>query len=472
MTFSSSLLFAKSLVFPKTEKKSSARKSLFGAMICIALSIIPLVVVVGITNGMISEMTARIINLSSSHIQAYVASNINSVSDSLSFTQYAQGLLSIEGVKNVYPEIEISGLAAGKKKRSGIEVRALQTDIFETNEAFSKYFEVCEGSLSDFSVQNGKFAVIGQKMALDLELKAGDTFRIISTRTVNNKIAPKLTSFKVAAIVSSGYQELDQFWVFIPLETAYSSLYLDNASYSVMIESDDAFSPSLVKIQNDVKNYFGRYANVYRWNQIHTAEFENFSSTKVMLIFVMMMIVLVASVNISSAIIMLVMERKKEIAILKSLGATPRGLTLSFQLASLATCTGALAIGLPLSLAISYSANSLLKGIEKIINIFTAISHKGEIHLMDPAYYLSEIVVKISGGEILAISLFTLLLSALVTYIPCRKAGREKPLDIQAFCEPSGSRKRRAVCAPGIFPLWASLGKRLPHGQGVFRKDE
>ena len=120
---------------------------------------------------------------------------------------------------------------------------------------------------------------------------------------------PKLTSFSVAAIVSSGYQELDQFWVFIPLETAYSSLSMESASYNVMIETADAFSPELVAIQRRLAASFGKYANVYRWDQIHTAEFENFSSTKVMLVFVMMLIVLVATVNISSAIVMLEIGR-------------------------------------------------------------------------------------------------------------------------------------------------------------------
>ena len=430
MTFSSCLAFAKSLVFPKTEKKSSARKSLFGAMLCIALSIIPLIVVVGITNGMISGMTERIINLSSSHIQAYVASNIKNVASKDSFIEYSSGLLNVDGVLNVYPQVELSALAAGKQKRSGIEIRALEQDIFKKNKGFVELFEIKDGNINDFIDGEDKVAVIGEKMAADLELKAGDSFRIITTKKVNGRIAPKLTSFRVAAIVSSGYQELDQFWVFIPMEYAYSSLYLENASYSVMIETEDAFSPNLVKTQYKVSDYFGKYANVYRWDQIHTAEFENFSSTKVMLVFVMMMIVLVASVNISSAIIMLVMERKKEIAILKSLGATPRGITFSFQLAGLACCTGGLLCGIPVALGISYSANYIVRGIEKFVNLFTKLAHKGEVRLMDPAYYLAKISVEISFGQILAICLLTLLLCIIVTFIPCSKAGKEKPLDI------------------------------------------
>ena len=430
MTFSSSLFFAKSLIFPKAEKKSSARKSLFGAMLCIGLSIVPLVVVVSVTNGMIEGMTERIISLSSSHLQAYIAQNIDEVSSPQALRDYAKGLLDVGQVQKVYPQVELSALAVGKNGRSGIEIRAMEQDIFSTNQGFKTFFSVVEGSIEDYERGEGKIAVIGKKLASDLQLHAGDSFRIISTKRVNGKIAPKLTSFKIAAIVSSGYQELDQFWVFIPLETAWSSLSLESASYEIMIETEDAFSASLPRNQLLVREYFGRYANVYRWDEIHAAEFENFSSTKVMLIFIMLLIVLVASVNISSAIIMLVMERRKEIAILKSIGASPNGIKLSFLIAGLACAMGGILFGLPVGLLLSVNANNIIRFIEIIINFFTHFFTNAEIKLLDPAYYLAEIPVNLPWNQIFMIVAATLLLSVLVSYIPSKKAGKEKPLDI------------------------------------------
>ncbi len=435
-----SLKFAGSLIFPKAEKKSIARRSLFGAVLCIGLSIVPLVVVTSITNGMIDGMTERIIGLSSSHIQAYVAPGIRQVKSAYDFKAYAEEAASLRGVLNAYPEVEISALAAGKNGRSGIELRALEQDIFVKNKSFANLFETCEGDISDFveswneeaAVPN-RVAIIGQKLSSDLDLHAGDNIRIITTRSAgedSQRVVPKLTSYRIAAVVSSGYQELDQFWVFIPLETAYSSLSMESASYNVMIETADAFSPELVAIQKRVSEYFGRYANVYRWDQIHTAEFENFSSTKVMLVFVMMLIVLVATVNISSAIVMLVMERQKEIAILKSIGAKPRGITFAFLLAALSCGAGGLVLGLPVGILLTVFSNQLVHGLERIINFFSAIGGGGQIHLMDPAYYLSEIPVEIPVNQVILIAVAVLLLSVLVSYLPSRKAGREKPLDI------------------------------------------
>ena len=433
MTFSYSLKFAKSLIFPKSEKKSIARKSLFGAVLCIGLSIVPLIVVTSVTNGMIDGMTERIIGLSSSHIQAYVSPNISKVKTVEEFIEYANDTAAVKGITGIYPEVDISAIAAGKKGRSGIEIRAVEKDIFVRNQSFAKLFEVSEGEIDSF-VNPGEDsragAVIGKKLAEDLELHAGDNFRIITTKTSGEKMVPKLTTFRIAAVVSSGYQELDQFWVFIPIEAAYSSLSMESAIYNVMLETEDAFAPELVAIQRRVGERFGRYANVYRWDQIHTAEFENFSSTKVMLVFVMMLIVLVATVNISSAIVMLVMERQKEIAILKSIGAKPRGITFAFLTAAFACGAGGLVLGLPIGIILTVFSNQIVHGLEKLINMFAVMGGHAEVHLMDPAYYLAEIPVEIPVIQIILIAVSVLILSVLVSYIPSRKAGREKPLEI------------------------------------------
>ena len=443
MTFKSSLMFAKSLIFPRAEKKSSARRSLWGALLCIGLSIVPLIVVLSISNGMIQGMTDRIIGLSSSNIQAYVSPKLLKTADAQSYREYAQEYLAVDGSLGVYPEIGITALAAGKKMRTGAQLRAMDKDIFEKNKAFAELFTIVEGDITEYSQQSlegtEKLAVIGQKMAETLELHAGDTFRIITIKTNEGKQSPKLTSFKVSAIVSSGYQELDALWVFVPLETVYQFVSLANASFTIMIETPDAYSPDLVRIQRELKAKFGKYANFYRWDQVHEAEFENFSSTKVMLVFVMLLIVLVASINISSAIVMLVMERRREIAILKSIGATPSGITFAFIITGITCGLGGLALGLPFGLLAAVNANQIVKFIEKVVNVAARVGYllKGvpvdeikAIKLMDPAYYLQVIPVNLPLNQVMLICLSTVLLALVVSIVPSVKAGKEKPLEI------------------------------------------
>lgn len=439
MKVSASLKFAKSLIFPKTEKHSSARRSFFGALICIALSIIPLIVVISISTGMINGMTERIIGLSSNHLGAYISTSYKNVQTSQEFIKLADEIKNIEGILNAYPEIQSSSLALNKNIRTGIEIRAVKNDIFSSNSAFRDFFEILDGSFSEFEKSGGKNAVIGKRIAEILDIKVGDSFRIITTRKIGERFVPKLTTFNVSAIVSSGYQELDQFWVFIPLETAYSFLSLSNSNFIISCETEDAFSPSLVRIQNNLRSFFGGYANVYRWDQIHSAEFENFSSTKVMLVFVMMLIVLVASINISSAIIMLVIERKKEIAILKSIGASPKEITLSFLITGMSCGIGGVFIGLPIGIILTIFSNQILSVLEHFMNFFVKIfyfikkmpvSEENFVKLLNPAYYLQSIPITIPFSQILWICFFTIILSLIVSIIPSVNAGKEKPLEI------------------------------------------
>ena len=139
MTFGASLMFAKSLIFPRAEKRSSARRSLWGALLCIGLSIIPLVVVLSVTNGMIAGMTQRIIGLSSSNVQAYVSPRLPQAARPDTYVDYVQQYKNIKGVLNVYPEIGITALATGKKMRTGAQLRAVEPDIFIKNNSLHCY---------------------------------------------------------------------------------------------------------------------------------------------------------------------------------------------------------------------------------------------------------------------------------------------------------------------------------------------
>lgn len=439
MTLKSSLLFAFRLVFPRTAHKSSARRSVLGAMVCIGISLVPLVVVLSVSDGMIGGMTQRIIGLSTSDLENFIARKSPFAESKEKFTAYAENFSSVPGVTGVFPQIESDGLAAGKSYRTGARIRAVEPDIFFKNNDFSTLFEIFDGDINLF-VSDPKSAVIGTKMAELLNLKAGSTFRLITTNVrQNGAISPKVTTFKVAAIVSSGYQEMDALWVFIPLETGFSVIPRESANFSVMIKTTETFTKKLSQIQQECEVASGGNGLFYSWKELNSSQFENFSSTKVLLIFIMFLIVLVAAVNISSAIVMLVMERRREIAILKSIGGTSRGITVSFLITGIVCGFCGILLGLPVGLLLSVNANELISFIEKIVNFFSRVAFifSGEsadgfsqIHLLDPAFYLTTIPISIPFAELFSVCVSVLLLSLVVSVIPALKAGKEKPLDI------------------------------------------
>jgi lipoprotein-releasing system permease protein len=136
---------------------------------------------------------------------------------------------------------------------------------------------------------------------------------------------------------------------------------------------------------------------------------------------------------------MLVMERRREIAILKSIGATPSGITFAFIITGITCGLGGLAIGLPFGLLAAVNANQIVQLIEKAVNAIAKIGYllKGvpveeikAIKLMDPAYYLQTIPVNLPFSQVMLICLSTALLALVVSIVPSVKAGKEKPLEI------------------------------------------
>jgi len=436
MKLASVFLICSRIIKPKDSALTNARKSLLGAVFCIALSLIPLTVVLVVTDGMIEGITNRIVGLSSFHMQAVQVRNYSNTDDNLlALETMAQKFLENPKVLNTYIERQGTVLAAGKTGRSGATVRAVEDKLFTENKAFAEYLEVVEGSAS-FSSK--KSCVIGKKIAELLGLSVGDTIRLISTKTMaSGSVIPKFSNYTVEGIVSSGYQEIDALWVFIPLESGFEYLSSAASSIYVGIEVENPFDTDFYSIAHDLDSTLTPGFSLYTWHDFNQSQYENFASTKLMLLFVMFLIVLVASVNISSALVMLVMEKRKDIAILKSLGASNGGIGLSFVLTGGAAGLLGTIIGIPLGLLCAVNINSIITLFENIINIFNKliyfIADKGEyipISLLDPAYYLETIPVVISGKEIGIIIVGTILLSILVSIIPAKKAGKEKPLDI------------------------------------------
>jgi len=253
----------------------------------------------------------------------------------------------------------------------------------------------------------------------------------------NGKVSPKILSSTVAGIVSSGYEEIDALWVFLPLETGFDYLSSAFSQIRIGIETENPFGNELTALYRDIASFLPSGFRLYRWSDVNTSQYENYASTKMLLMLIMFLILLVASVNISSALIMVVMERQREIAILKSMGASSSGISTAFLITGILCGFGGLLFGLPLGLLFALNCNEILYFIEilvnKIVKIWYTISSGSgyvPITFLDPAYYLETIPITVPFFELFLISAGTLLLSVLVSVVPATRAGKEKPLDI------------------------------------------
>ncbi len=421
---------------------SNARKSLYGAIAGIGISLVPLVIVLVVSDGMIEGITSRLVELSSSHIHVTDYTGISDIpSDPARMIALADQIVADNPggiVVSATPERQGMAIAIGKKGRSGSTVRAVPRDFFTGNSVLDGLVSIRAG---DTSLSGDRDAVLGQKLAADIGVKVGDAFRLVTMRSgPNGRTIPKFSSCKVSGIISSGYQELDALWVFVPYEMGCALLSPESSANFINVRVADPFT-DIERARSWVSRSLPEDMSAYTWKEMNRSQFQSFTTTKTLLLFIMLLIVLVASVNVSSALVMLVMERRKEIAILKSTGTHPSEITLSFILAGFFTGLGGILIGMPVGIACAIRINGIISGLERCVNAINraiaALASGGlsagtmpaEIKLLDPAYYIQVIPVHLRFWELFAIATGALVLSVVFSLIPAMRAGNEKPID-------------------------------------------
>jgi lipoprotein-releasing system permease protein len=179
-----------------------------------------------------------------------------------------------------------------------------------------------------------------------------------------------------------------------------------------------------------LERFLGKDFWVYTWKELQRNQYSSYESTRQMLLFIMALIVMVAAVNVSSATSMLVIERQRDIAVLKAAGAPPGVTSRIFLWGSFFTGLIGALIGLSVGLLIGVNINTLIHGLEKLLNVFTSLFQAGEIRILDPGYYLEEIPIVVDWGAVFLIGLFTILSSMLASWLPARRAGKTRPIEI------------------------------------------
>ncbi|GHU44225.1 hypothetical protein FACS1894190_15410 [Spirochaetia bacterium] len=149
-----------------------------------------------------------------------------------------------------------------------------------------------------------------------------------------------------------------------------------------------------------------------------------------MLLFIMALIVLVAAVNVSSATSMLVLERQRDIAVLKSFGTSPGETKFIFIAAGLLTGLTGTIIGIFAGLVIGCNINQIISALENFINLFAQVSHGDKIKILNPDFYLEKIPIMVDYRTVIFIGLFAVLCSIVSSAFPAARAGKTKPVEL------------------------------------------
>ena len=282
----------------------------------------------------------------------------------------------------------------------------MKKKIIEFFEKFSS-----ENNIEDFK---SNYIYIGSELAFDLGLKKGDTLNLMSTAFVMTPLGslPKQENFKIAGIFNTGFLDYDRNVTFVNIEDALSIFEKEKDDQNVEIYLDDPLRANIYKdkIQKINQNYF-----IYTWSDLNKSLFSALKVERNVMFIILSLIIVVAAFNIISGLTILIKNKTKEIAILKTLGLSNRSIRKTFFLTGLTIGFFATISGI--FFGVLFSAN-----IEKI-RIFLSKAFNLEIFPSD-IYFLDELPSEINFNSILIIFIISLVISAIASYLPARKISK------------------------------------------------
>ena len=403
------------------QKHDLAKKAVRGAIMSVAISMIPLVVVFHIANGMMYGIIQRFIELDSYHIQLQPVGNHKFSQEEI------EKLVTLDHIVYAQPEIRSFGMLFANSRYEGVAIRAVTNDFFSEH-TIQQFLQTKANRLQ---FDSSKDIIVGEALANKLSLKIGDTVTLITTtQSTYDNFFPKFSLFVVKDIVSSGYQPLDGQWVFINELAAQKIVSHNNRQVLIGIKTDIP-SNDLESIETAIAETIPGTYRIYDWKQLNKTMNDSLQSTRTLLVIIMSITVLVAAINILSSLRMMILEKSMEFAILQCIGIKP------YEFAGFLFFAGCIigligsVIGIIPGILISSFINEIFKGIGILINVAKMLfGYSAQTAaLLDPTYYLDYIPITILWKEILMIVAITALLSGLVSITSVHEIVRKKPIE-------------------------------------------
>jgi len=376
----------------------------------IGLGVATLIIVMAVMNGFRAELLGRIVGLNG-HITIY--SLDGPFND---FDAVATRVRRVGDVLLASPLVEGQVLATANNVASGALVRGMRPADLVARRLISSNLRA--GSWDDF---NGEDAIaIGSRMAQKFRVSIGDSLTLISPQ--GNVTAfgttPRLRAYRVVAIFEVGMYEYDSSFVYLPLPAAQIFFRLGESvtGVEVMVKEPDRLQP----MRRAIADAAGGNVRIFDWQQANSSFFNALQVERNVMFLILTLIILVAAFNIISSLIMLVKDKSRDIAILRTMGAARGSIMRIFLMAGasvgvIGTLAGCL-------LGVAFCAN--IETIRQWLQSLTGTQ------LFSPEiYFLSRMPAKMDLVEVGYVVLMALTLSFLATIYPSWRAARLDPVE-------------------------------------------
>ena len=376
----------------------------------IALGVATLIIVMSVMNGFKSELLSRILGING-HIMIMAAPGFP-------FTNYktaVQDLQKIDGVALAMPMIEKQILLSTGSMAEGAMVRGIaKEDLLKK--------QVLRNGVAGVDIDRfeGDTVILGKRLADRLGVITGDKVTLISP---NGKITafgtvPRMKSYHVLGTFDVGMYEYDSTHLFMPLETAQTYFGLHDAVGQIDVTLKN--SDDLPLMRELIAQSVGIDAYVYDWKQSNSAFFNAIDVERNVMFLILTLIILVAAFNIITGLIMLVKDKGRDIAVLRTMGATKGMIMRIFFIDGAFIGVVGTLIGLGIGILFCENIESIRQFLETL---------SGRELFSAEIYFLSQLPAEINWTEVGVVAMVSLLLSFLATLYPAYRAAKFDPVE-------------------------------------------
>jgi len=376
----------------------------------ILLGVATLIIVMAVMNGFRTELLDRILGLNG-HMIVRGAGVMIADYDDLSVR-----VMKVDGVTRVAPLVEGQVMASTTGNSSGAFVRGMRASDLNDIELISGNIQL--GTLEAFDESGG--VAIGTRLAGILGITVGDNVTLLSPRGSATPFgtAPRVKAYPVAALFEVGMSEFDAGFIFMPLSEAQRFFKTGDmvSAIEVMITDPDEMNDQLVPIAQAA----GPDYEVYNWQQTNSSLFSALQVERNVMFLILTLILIVAALNIISGLIMLVKDKGRDIAVLRTMGATKGAVMRIFFISG--ASIGVVGTIAGWALGTAFCAN--------IETLRQTLSRLSGVELFSPEiYFLTQMPAKMEPLEVLSVVAMALALSFGATLYPAWRAASLDPVD-------------------------------------------
>ncbi len=390
--------------------KGSASVIAFLCVIGIMLGVAALIIVLSVMNGFRKELFDKILGLNGHVIVRPLGRTFND------FDETAARLNAVKGVEHTLPVVEGQVMVSSQSNSSGVIVRGLREDDLKNLKSISE--NVRYGTLENFDASGG--IAIGTRLANSLNAFLGAEVTLLAPRGASTPFgtAPRVRRYPIKAIFEMGMSEYDGSIVFMPLKDAQSFFNVPDAVHvlEVVVDNPDSVDTMRTSLQEAA----GADQLISDWRQRNATFYNTLKVERNVMFVIVMLIVFVATLNIISGLTMLVKNKARDIAVLRTMGATRSAIMRVFFISG--TSIGVIGTAAGLGLGLLASAN--LERIREFLSLLT------NTRLFDPSvYFLSRLPSQTDPTEVAVVVAVALILSMIATLYPALQAARLDPVE-------------------------------------------